>query len=118
GAPPREPPRALEPPRAAEPAAKVAKAADEDILACPRCKTGTLITGKRGWGCSRWREGCQFVIWFETAGKRLTKTQLEELVTKGKTRKAKFSPEGAPVPGRLVLDLETKAGGAKFVADP
>jgi hypothetical protein len=56
------------------------------------------------------------VIWFDTAGKRLTQTQLEELVTKGKTRKGKFAPEGAPLPGRLVLDLAAQ-GGARFVAE-
>jgi DNA topoisomerase-3 len=86
-------------------------------LPCPRCREGTLVTGKRGWGCSRWREGCPFVIWFETAGKRLTASQLEELVKKGKTRKAKFGQP--PVPGRLVLDLEAgkEAGSARLVED-
>jgi DNA topoisomerase-3 len=88
-----------------------------EALPCPRCKAGTLLTGKRGWGCSRWREGCPFVIWFETAGKRLTAAQLEELVRKGKTRKARFGRP--PVSGRLVLDLEAakEAGSARFVAE-
>jgi DNA topoisomerase-3 len=86
-------------------------------LPCPRCKAGSLITGKRGWGCSRWREGCPFVIWFETAGKRLTETQFQELVKKGKTRKGKFAPAGEPVAGRLVLDLDAGTGGARFVSE-
>ena len=86
----------------------------------PRCRQGTLVTGKRGWGCSRWREGCAFVVWFQTAGKRVTATQLQELITKGKTRKAKFLPDGAqPVPGRLILDLAAAAGegAARFVSE-
>ena len=88
-------------------------------LVCPRCKQGPLVTGKRGWGCGRWRDGCSFVIWFETAGRRLTDAQLRDLVSKGKTRKTTWIPPGAPAegtPGRLVLDLEaaSPAGGARF----
>jgi DNA topoisomerase III len=91
---------------------------DRAPLPCPRCRTGTLLTGKRGWGCSRWREGCGFVIWFETAGKRLSDAQLGELVTRGKTRKARFTPDGGPpVAGRLILDLAADKGGARFVAE-
>ena len=87
------------------------------VLSCPRCKQGRLMAGKRGWGCSRWREGCSFVIWFESAGKRLTEAQLRDLVTKGKTRKADWTPPGGPpTPGRLVLDLagSAESGGARF----
>ncbi len=92
-------------------APKVAKGESptSEILTCPRCKRGTLITGARGWGCSRWHEGCGFVVWFETAGRRLTAAQLRELVTKGKTRKAAF----AGGEGRLVLDPGI-TGGARF----
>jgi DNA topoisomerase-3 len=78
-------------------------------LACPRCGNGTLITGSRGWGCSRWREGCGFVVWFVTAGRTLTPAQLRDLVTKGKTRKATFERGD----GRLVLD-RAGPGGARF----
>ena len=83
-------------------------------LACPRCGRGTLITGARGWGCARWREGCRFVIWFQTAGRRLTAAQLRDLVTRGKTRKAKFRTErGAELDARLVLDPAAD-GGARL----
>jgi DNA topoisomerase-3 len=70
-----------------------------------------LIDGQRGWGCNRWREGCRFVIWFETAGRTLTRAQLEMLVTKGKTRKATFAdPRGKPIEARLVLDPASAIG--------
>ncbi|CAN5115988.1 hypothetical protein BH11MYX1_BH11MYX1_30440 [soil metagenome] len=73
---------------------------------CPRCRAGTLLTGSRGWGCSRWREGCNFVVWFETAGKKLTPAQLRDLVTRGKTRTAKFvDANGRLVTGHLELDV-------------
>jgi hypothetical protein len=96
------------------PAATTPAAAAAD-LGCPRCRTGPLIAGARGWGCSRWREGCRFVVWFQTAGRRLTAAQLRELVTRGKTRKARFAAgDGSPAMGRLVLDPAADAGAARF----
>jgi DNA topoisomerase III len=74
-----------------------------EALGCPRCRSGTLITGARGWGCSRWRDGCRFVVWFETFGRRLTLAQLRDLVTRGRTRKARF---GART-GSVILDGDT-----------
>ncbi|MEZ4364311.1 MAG: DNA topoisomerase [Kofleriaceae bacterium] len=80
-------------------------------LGCPRCGQATLMTGSRGWGCSRWREGCRFVIWFETAGRRLTPSQLRELIRRGKTRKARFRGEGGvEIEGRLELDVAADGG--------
>ncbi|HEX4510828.1 MAG TPA: DNA topoisomerase, partial [Burkholderiaceae bacterium] len=76
------------------PVAPAPAAAPAVELVCPRCKQAPLVTGKRGWGCARWREGCSFVIWFETAGRRLSEAQLRELVSKGKTRKATWNPTG------------------------
>lgn len=69
------------------------------------------MTGSRGWGCDRWREGCRFVVWFETAGRRLTPAQLRALITQGKTRKATFrDPTGQPIEARLVLDPASATG--------
>jgi DNA topoisomerase III len=84
-------------------------------LACPRCHHGQLIAGARGWGCSRWRDGCRFVVWFETAGRRLSPTQLRDLVMRGKTRKARFrSDRGVELDGRLVLDPSADGGSARL----
>ncbi|MDB4957253.1 MAG: topB: topoisomerase [Myxococcales bacterium] len=75
-----------------------------ESLPCPRCP-GKLVAGARGWGCGRWREGCRFVVWFETAGRRLTAAQLRDLIERGKTRKARFvSDRGVELEARLVLD--------------
>jgi DNA topoisomerase III len=100
-------------PRAAAPARKPAATA----LTCPRCKQGVLVAGNRGWGCTRWREGCAFVIWFEIAGRRITDAELADLVSKGKTRKRTWrAGGGATVGGRLVLDLSAarEAGAARL----
>ncbi len=58
--------------------------ASDDLGPCPICNTGRIIAGKKGWGCNRWRDGCNFTIWREIAGKRLTETQLKALLA-GKT---------------------------------
>jgi DNA topoisomerase III len=100
-----KPPRAR-PARGGAPAATT--------LTCPLCKQGTVVAGKRGWGCNRWREGCAFVIWFEIGGRRITDAELTDLVSKGKTRKRKWrSGAGAQIGGHLVLDLSaTRDAGA------
>jgi len=104
-------------PRASQPSAPTPPPSNTAAeLRCPRCREGTLLAGKRGWGCSRWREGCTFVIWFEVAGKRLSDAQLRELVEKGHTRKAKWPAEDGTISGRLVLDLnaDRERGGARL----
>ncbi len=46
---------------------------------CPRCGR-EVIEGKRGFGCSGWREGCPFVLWREYKGQRLEDDQIRELL--------------------------------------
>jgi len=38
--------------------------ADMSGQPCPLCRQGHLIRGKRAYGCSRWREGCNYTIQF------------------------------------------------------
>lgn len=91
-----------------------AETVDVSDLRCPRCQVGHLMEGKRGWGCGRWREGCSFVVWFETMGRRLSAAQLRDLMTRGRTRKASFRPDGGfPLTGHLVLDA-AREGGVRF----
>lgn len=37
----------------------------DQALTCPKCKHGQMLKGKSAYGCSRFREGCKFVIPFE-----------------------------------------------------
>ncbi len=106
--------------RSPRPEARGPRPETPTALACPRCREGRLVAGNRGWGCSRWREGCAFVIWFQIAGRRITDAELGDLVAKGKTRKRKWRADGgSEVSGRLVLDLEAprEAGAARLDAD-
>ena len=46
---------------------------------CPRC-SNSIIKGRRGYGCSKWREGCEFVIWSEHNGIELSVRQIQALL--------------------------------------
>ncbi|MGU3473292.1 DNA topoisomerase 3 [Paenibacillus sp. D51F] len=69
---------------------------------CPSCG-GSIVEGKRGYGCSRFRDGCKFVLWKEQHGRTLTPAMLQSLLAKGSTASAAFpGPEGS-AKGRLRL---------------
>jgi len=108
-------------PKSAASAAKPPSKAPATELPCPLCKQGGLVRGKRGWGCSRWKEGCVFVVWFELQDIAITDAQLSDLVRKGKSRKISWPLQkgGEAVPGRLELDLAAsrELGAVRFVAD-
>ncbi|MNC23830.1 DNA topoisomerase 3 [compost metagenome] len=73
---------------------------------CPRPGCGGMIfMGKKGYGCSHYKEGCKFVIWKENHGRTLTDTQVKALIEKGRTGKLKLTSEdGTPLEGKLVLN--------------
>ena len=80
-------------------------------LTCPKCRQGQIIEGQRGFGCNRYREGCDFVVWKEMAGKKLTAKQIHALIAKGKTGVIKGfkSKKGRKFDARLQLGPECKA---------
>ncbi|MFO0750683.1 MAG: DNA topoisomerase 3 [Myxococcota bacterium] len=90
------------PPRAR--AARAAPAKDPRPR-CPKCREGRIMVGHRGWGCTRYREGCDLVVWFEQGplGLRLPDDEGERLFRKGETRLLDGLVAGARA--RLVLDL-------------
>ena len=46
---------------------------------CPRCGR-PVIEGKRGFGCSGWKDGCSFVLWKEHRGRPLELAHIRELL--------------------------------------
>ena len=56
---------------------------------CPQCKQGIVRKTPKGAGCNRWKEGCTFSIWGEQFGKKLTETQMKELIEKRRTKTLK-----------------------------
>ncbi|MCM1159903.1 MAG: DNA topoisomerase III [Roseburia sp.] len=65
-----------------------AEAGDEGIGNCPICHK-PMREGRKNFYCSGYKEGCQFVIWKTISGKTLTRAQLKQLLSKGKTGKIK-----------------------------
>jgi len=62
---------------------------DSSLGICPECGS-SIIEGKKGYGCSNWKNGCKFTIWKEnkllaTFKKKLTATLIKQLL---KNRKA------------------------------
>jgi DNA topoisomerase-3 len=91
--------------------AKTGSAPPPGSLACPKCKQGTVKkpNGQNFYGCSRYREGCNFSINETIAKKTLTPKQIEALCTKGKTGVLKgfVSKQGKPFEAYLTLGEET-----------
>ena len=83
-----------------------------ESLDCPKCKSAKLMKGKTAVGCANFKE-CGFKIPFELLGKKLTETQLLDLIQKGKTGVIKgFIVPGSSDPrdARLVLDGSFNVG--------
>ena len=66
--------------------AKKTKAAKSDVLICPKCKKGEIIKGKTAYGCSEYKNGCDFRYTFEdvrkqAADKPLTKELVVDILS-------------------------------------
>jgi len=65
-----------------------AKQTTEVLGKCPLCGH-SVVEGKKGFGCSNWKNGCKFVIWkndkfLATMKKKPTKTMVKALLKNGK----------------------------------
>ncbi|PZE21772.1 type IA DNA topoisomerase [Paenibacillus xerothermodurans] len=80
------------------------------IATCPRPGCGgTIFMGRKGYGCSHYKQGCKFVIWKENYGRKLTDTQVKALIEKGRTGKLKMTlADGSTQDAKLRLqNVET-----------
>ena len=65
---------------------KKIKLPPSSIISCPKCKKGTVLRGKNAYGCSQYKEGCNFVFTFEKVkeianGKPLTKELVLKIIS-------------------------------------
>ena len=51
-------------------------------LICPKCGKGEMMKGNAAYGCSKYREGCKFVIPFEILQKNYNTTELSQKLLK------------------------------------
>jgi DNA topoisomerase III len=80
----------------------------EPLGACPKCGAPVIET-RKAYGCSAWKKsGCDFVIWKQVSGKRLSENQARQLLTRGRTGQMKGfkSKAGKPYSAALKLDAE------------
>ena len=52
---------------------------------CPKCKIGNVIKGTSAYGCSAYKNGCNFVLPFKFKGKNISEKQYIRLIDKGST---------------------------------
>lgn len=74
-------------------------------IICPKCKNGNIIKGKSAYGCSAFKEGCNFKVDFEFGSKKLSEKQLLTLIQKKKSPSVKgFTINNKKVNGHLILN--------------
>jgi DNA topoisomerase-3 len=72
---------------------------------CPKCKEGKMLKGTSAFGCSRYKNGCDFILPFQIHSKKISENQLIRLLDKGATTNLKgFKTEVGTVEGKLQLD--------------
>ncbi len=75
-----------------------------EAVVCPKCKKGTMLKGKTAFGCSDFKNGCDFKVPFELMEKKLSDHQISTLIQKGKTPVIKgFDQGGVKKDGILKL---------------
>jgi DNA topoisomerase-3 len=79
--------KAPSPPPSAHPdGAAAPKAAPTDPvgLPCPRCRQGAIVKGRAAWGCSRFREGCHYLVPFTADGRPISAADAAQRVLAGR----------------------------------
>lgn len=92
-----------------EAAVEKKKAAGITAESCPKCKKGTLLKGKSAYGCSSYKSGCDFVLPFAFADKKISENQYLRLLQKGSTVNLKdFKTDTGIIEGLLRFDENFK----------
>ncbi|MEG6589782.1 DNA topoisomerase 3 [Paenibacillus barengoltzii] len=91
----------------------------QPLAPCPRegCG-GQIIEGRRGFGCTHYKQGCGFVIWKEFGGKKISPAMLNALLTKGQTQLLSFKREEGEIKARIALADRTSGKLELIEAEP
>lgn len=82
----------------------------EPLGTCPKCGSPVVET-KKSYGCSAWKTNrCDFAIWKQVSGKRLSQSQAKQLLKNRRTPQLKGfrSKTGKPYSAALKLDEDHK----------
>jgi DNA topoisomerase-3 len=86
---------------------KVAIKSNKEVVGrtCLKCKKGILIKGGNAYGCSEYKNNCDFKIPFIIYGKKVSENQLVRLIDKGSTTNLKgFTLDSVKVEGLIQFD--------------
>ncbi len=86
------------------------RASKEPLGTCPKCGSPVVET-KKSYGCSAWKTNrCDFAIWKQVSGKRLSQSQAKQLLKNRRTPQLKGfrSKAGKPYAAALKLDEQHK----------
>jgi DNA topoisomerase-3 len=89
----------------------IKKTKEKGLLAevCPKCNKANLLQGKSAFGCADYKAGCDFLLPFTFAGKKISENQYLRLLQKGSTVNLKdFKIKEGPVEGLLRFDENFK----------
>jgi len=76
---------------------------------CPKCKKGTFLKGSTAFGCSAFKDGCDFRLPFEFMSKKISDNQFIRLIQKGATVNLKgFKSSNGKVDGSVIFNDEFK----------
>ena len=74
---------------------------------CPKCKKGSLLKGTSAYGCSNYKNGCDFRLPFIFMGKKISDNQFIRLIQKGATVNLKgFKSDNGKIDGIVVFDSD------------
>lgn len=88
---PARPAPAADPPSESSPEARPGSEGPVG-MSCPACRAGRLVAGRAAWGCSRWREGCEWRLPFSEGGRALSAEEARRRVRRA--QRASQSPRG------------------------
>lgn len=85
---------------------------DFELIKCPKCKTGSISVNPVAYGCSNYKNEetkCEFTVWREVSGKKITLKDFLTLCKNGVSDKSKFKPKnGEEYTGFYKLDSNFK----------
>jgi DNA topoisomerase-3 len=84
---------------------KTKKASEISSEKCPKCKKGNILKGNSAYGCSNYKNGCDFRLPFKFLTKKISEKQFIRLIQKGSTVNLKgFKKNNKPTQGLIRFD--------------